>query len=72
MTTNFEGVLITPHLKHLLVDCRTRRTACGKPMKSGKVFDGLEYWNAHAPIQCRSCYREWVKMKGVNDVVAER
>lgn len=63
MTTKFEGVLVTTHLKHLLVNCLTRRTVCGKVMRSGKVFEGLHYWNAHAPIQCRRCYREWKKMQ---------
>lgn len=61
MTTKFEGVLITSHLKHLLVDCLTRRTACDKVMRTGKVHDGLDHWNDFAPIHCARCEREWEK-----------
>ena len=63
MTTKFEGVLVTTHLKHLLVDCLTRRTACNKVMKTGKVHDGLLHWNSYAPIQCKRCFEEWEKSK---------
>lgn len=63
MTTKFKGVLITTHRKHLLVNRKTRRTACGKVMRSGTVLDGLHYWNAHAPLQCKRCFEEWEKSK---------
>lgn len=58
--TKFEGVLVTFHLKHLLVDCLTRRTACGKIMRTGKIYD-LVMWNSYAPIECKHCAEEWKK-----------
>lgn len=62
MTTPFEAVLVTTHLKHLLVSSLTRRTACNKVMRSGKIHDGLKQWlNGYAPVHCRGCAEEWEK-----------
>lgn len=59
MSDPFVGVLVTRKRKHLLVDDKTRRTACGKVMKAGAVYDGLARWDDEAPLQCPKCAKAW-------------
>ncbi len=63
MTSPFEGVLMMPKRKHLLVSCRLKRTACDNAMKTGKVYEGTDLWNGYAPVQCPKCAEKWQEWK---------